>query len=154
MKLLFPTLPIENKICETCLRAKQLRTKINKIKVRPRSNVLLENVHTDLDIQPVKSVEQDTCFVTFIEEFTHFTNIYCLKSKAQVLYYYKHYLNRMKILCNHPGIANLYCNNGGEYMSKEFRDYVTSEGTVFHETIPQTSSQNPIAERMNRTLMD
>jgi len=103
-----------------------------------------------VDIQPVVSIEKDTCFVTFLEESTHLTNLYCLKSKDQVLYYYKHYLNRMKNLTNRPGIANLYCDNGGEYMSEDYRDFVTSNGTVLHESIRDTSAQK-CSKRDSRT---
>lgn len=154
MKILFPNLAIENKICETCLKARQAHKKFNKIKARPRSNLLLENVHTDVDIQPILSTEKETCFVTFIEESTHFLNVYSLKSKADVFFYYKHYLNRMTAICNRPGIINLYCDNGGEYVNKEFEEFVTAHGTIMHKTIRNTSALNGIAERMNRTIMD
>ena len=135
MKLLFPNLKIENKICEVGLQAKQTHKKFKKTKARPRSSLLLENVHTDVDLQPTLSVDKETCFVTFIEESTHFLNVYILKSKADVFFYYKHYLNRMVAICQRPGVINLYCDNGGEYVSKEFEEFVTAHGTIMHKTI-------------------
>ena len=111
MKLLFPKLPIENKICEICLKAKQTHLPFNKEKVRPRSTLFLEKVHTVVDIQPIVSIEGHTCFVTFMEESTHFTHLYNLKSKGDVFYYYQHYKNRMKKLSNRPGIANIHYDN-------------------------------------------
>ena len=44
-------------------------------------------------------------------------------------------------------------DNGGEYTSSEFKAYL--KAGVRHElTIPKSSEQNGVAERMNRTLVE
>ena len=60
----------------------------------------------------------------------------------------------MATLCNRPGIINLYCDNSGEYVNKEFEEFVTAHGTIMHKTIRNTSALNGLAERMNRYIMD
>ena len=46
------------------------------------------------------------------------------------------------------------CDNGGEYLSKEFKAYLEAEGITLETTNPNSSAQNGIAERVNRTVMD
>ena len=45
-------------------------------------------------------------------------------------------------------------DNGGEYTSKEYEDYLKKEGIRNEFTIPKTAEQNGVAERMNRTLVN
>lgn len=130
------------------------RKKLNKVKERPRTNVKLENIHTDVDELPIRSVDQEKYFVTFIDEATHFTTVFLLKQKAEVLKYYSYFEKRMLTMCNRPAILNIYCDGGGEYISNEFKDHVTSRGGTLHKTIHYTSALNGVAERMNRTIMD
>ena len=155
MKILYPTIKIyPNKVCEVCLKAKQTRKSFNKEKLRGRSTIKLENVHTDVNEQPIVSFLGEKYFLIFVEEYTHFTTVFIMKRKSEVLIHYKYYENRMKLIMNRPGISNLYCDNGGEYISKEFESYVKSQGTDKKNTIRSTPELNGIAERMGRTIMD
>jgi hypothetical protein len=45
-------------------------------------------------------------------------------------------------------------DNGGEYTSTKFEDYLKSEGIRHERTVPKTPQQNGVAERMNRTLVE
>lgn len=154
LKILYPNLKIPKGLCEVRLKAKQTCNKFNKSKERQRSTILLENVYTDVDELPVRSIKNDKYFVTFTEESTHFATIFTLKFKHEVFKYYKYYETRMLTAYQRPAILNLYCDNDGEYVSNEFVAYTQSRGTDLHKTIPHTSPQNGIAERMNRTIMD
>ena len=51
-------------------------------------------------------------------------------------------------------IAALRTDNGGEYLSKEFEEYLKLKGIRHELTIAHTPEQNGVAERMNRTLME
>ena len=55
--------------------------------------------------------------------------------------------------CN-DGIKTLRIDNGGEYLSDEFKTYLISKGIHHEMSAPYTPQQNGIAERMNRTLME
>ena len=44
--------------------------------------------------------------------------------------------------------------NGGEYISKEFKDYLTSKGIKHQLSISGCSEQNGAAERMNQILTE
>nr|GFB40522.1 hypothetical protein [Tanacetum cinerariifolium] len=51
-------------------------------------------------------------------------------------------------------IKALRSNRGGEYLSQEFKDYLSKNGIVQHLTSPYTPQQNGVSERRNRTLLD
>ena len=51
-------------------------------------------------------------------------------------------------------VSTLRSDNGGEYLSKEFRSYLKSKGIRQELTVPHSPEQNGVAERMNRTLME
>ena len=51
-------------------------------------------------------------------------------------------------------IKTLRSDNGGEYTSKEFEDYLKKNGIRHERTVPKTPEQNGVAERMNRTLVE
>ena len=48
----------------------------------------------------------------------------------------------------------LRSDNGGEYLSSEFKDYLSREGIRHEPTIPKTPQQNGVTERMNRILVE
>jgi len=43
---------------------------------------------------------------------------------------------------------------GGEYTSKEFKAFYTSQGVVHEVIAPYTPQHNGLAERRNRTLLN
>lgn len=51
-------------------------------------------------------------------------------------------------------IKTLCTDNGGEYTSREFEDYLKREGIRHEYTVSKTPEQNGVAERMNQTLVD
>ena len=51
-------------------------------------------------------------------------------------------------------MKTLHTDNGGEYTSNEFVSYLKKEGIRHEYTVPKTSQQNGVAERMNRTLVE
>ena len=45
-------------------------------------------------------------------------------------------------------------DNGGEYTSTEFQDFLKEKGIRHETTVPHSPQQNGVAERMNRTLQE
>ena len=50
-------------------------------------------------------------------------------------------------------IGALRTDNGGEYRSGEFQEYLKSKGVQHEPTIAYTPEQNRVAERFNQTLI-
>ena len=51
-------------------------------------------------------------------------------------------------------LKSLRTDNGGEYVSTEFKSYLSKEGIKHELTVPKTPEQNGVAERMNRTIVE
>ena len=51
-------------------------------------------------------------------------------------------------------VKTIRTDNGGEYTSNTFQEYLLSEGIRHERTVPKTPEQNGVAERMNRTLVE
>ena len=51
-------------------------------------------------------------------------------------------------------IGIIRSDNGGEYLSNCFRDFLKENGVLQQSSIPYTPQQNGVAEMINRTLQD
>ncbi|GJU59039.1 retrotransposon protein, putative, ty1-copia subclass [Tanacetum coccineum] len=62
--------------------------------------------------------------------------------------------NGISVSLNGKKIKALRSDRGGEYLSQEFKDYLSENGIVQNLTSPYTPQQNGVSERRNRTLLD
>ncbi|KAL0811379.1 hypothetical protein ABMA28_009788 [Loxostege sticticalis] len=85
----------------------------------------------------VPSVQGMKYFVIFKDAATSFRYVYFLKNKCDVLDCFKKYNAKIKNLFSH-GVRVLHSDNGGEYTSKEFKEYLASEGISHELTAPYT----------------
>jgi hypothetical protein len=51
-------------------------------------------------------------------------------------------------------VTAIHSDNGGEYIGKEFQDWMASRGILHKPTAPYTLEHNGVAERMNRFLLE
>ena len=79
--------------------------------------------------------------------------MYFLRQKSEVLDRFKEFESTVTKECGEY-IATLRTDNGGEYLSREFQEFLKSKGIRHELTIPHTPEQNGVAEQMNRTLME
>ena len=88
-----------------------------------------------------KSLSNGEYFVTFIDDATRYVWKYVLEGKYEVFEKFKEWKNCVE---NHLGkkIKILCTNNGGEYTSNEFAQYLKNEGIRHEYTIPKTPEQN------------
>ncbi|KXJ68982.1 hypothetical protein RP20_CCG000687 [Aedes albopictus] len=139
--------------CEPCIAGKQTRKPFSVGEGR-RSSRVLERVHTDVcgPVTPV-GLNGAKYFVTFVDDWSHFTMVYLMESKDQVLEYFRQY-EALATAKFGVKIATLRCDNGGEYRSKEFERFCKKKGIQVEWTVPYTPEQNGVSERMNRTLVE
>ena len=78
---------------------------------------------------------------------------YVLKHKSRV---FEKFLEWKALIEKSIGetLQTLRTDNGGEYASAEFHNYLKKEGIRHERTIPKTPEQNGVAERLNRTLVE
>ena len=93
-------------------------------------------------------------YVTFIDDATRKTWVYCIRQKSDVFDTFK----KWKALAeNEKEKKKLKClryDNGGEYCSKEFDSYCSHNGIRREKTVPGTPQENGVSKRMNRTIME
>jgi transposase InsO family protein len=51
-------------------------------------------------------------------------------------------------------ICKFRCDNGGEYVTNELKDFFAEKGIQFECTIPYSPALNGVSERMNRVMLD
>ena len=103
---------------------------------------------------PTKSLGGNSYFVTFIDDKSRFTAIYFMKRKDEVLSKFQEFEAMAQNVTGRK-IKYLRSDNGGEYTSNAFIQYLTSKGNIQHQfTILRTPEQNGVAECMNRTLQE
>ena len=157
------------KSCAGCLTGKAHRISIPK-QSSSRSSQLLELVHSDVNGPiEVPSIGGSRYFVTFIDDFSRWTSLYTMKKKSDTIncfkafhaYAEKHTGARLKnfnvIHRSRKGaeeLKTLRSDNGGKYISNEFKSYLQQHDIQHQLTVEYTPQQNGVAERMNRTLMD
>ena len=117
-----------------------------------RSTRKLQCVHSDVcGPMPTESLGRKRYFVSFTDDYSRCCQVYFHKS--EVLDKFKEFEARVT---NETGleISTLCTDNGGEYVSKEFEEFLKSKGIRHELTVPYSPAQNGVAERLNCTLME
>lgn len=89
--------------------------------------------------------------ITFVDDYTHFTAVYVMQNKSEVLEYVKEY-EAMATAHFNSRISRFRCDNGGEYLSNEF--FFKEKGLQYELTMRYTPQQNRVSERMNRNILN
>lgn len=141
----------EVEFCEPCVNGKMKRFPFG---TRTRSNRVLEIIHTDV-CGPITPNTYDgyRYFVTFIDDFSNFTVVYLIKEKGEVFEKFREFVSMTESKFNSK-VSKLRCDNGGEYVSHDFRKFGQDKGIIFDYTVPYTPQQNGKAERKNRSLVE
>ena len=138
--------------CDFCLFGTQHRVSFN-IPFTRKPNVL-DLVYSDVcGPIDVDTLGGNKYFVTFIDDASRKVWVYVLKTKDQVFKHFKKFHAMVEREKGKP-LKCLRSDNGGEYTSNEFKSYCSEKGIRHEKTIPSTSQQNGVAERMNHTIVE
>ncbi len=142
----------QTSFCDSCTEGKHHRTPF-PVRESSRAKEPLSLVHTDVCGKLPRSLGGTEYFVTFIDDCTRFVWVYFLKNKSDV---FEKFLVWKAMVEKLSGLKLkvLRSDNGGEYTSGQFSDYLKAEGVVHQYTVPKTPEQNGVAERQNRTLIE
>ncbi|GJV67380.1 retrotransposon protein, putative, ty1-copia subclass [Tanacetum coccineum] len=136
----------------SCLSGKMTRKSFPH---RPeRATNLLGIIHTDV-CSPLRHVSRQgaSYFITFTDDYSRYGYVYLLKHKHEVFETFKVLKNEVE---NQLGktIKALRSDQGGEYISQEFKDYLKACRIIQQLTPPYTPQHNGVSERRNHTLLD
>jgi transposase InsO family protein len=139
--------------CECCQIMKPTRLKFDK-GPRERAEGLLDLVHTDV-CGPIReqTLGGASYIVTFIDDASRKSEVYTIRNKSEVFEVFKDYKLRVEKETER-NIKILRSDNGGEYCSNEFEEYLRSKGIKHENTTVYTPQQNGVAERLNRSLLE
>ena len=143
----------ELSFCEGCLAGKMCQKPFPTV-AEIRSKRKLQLVHSDVcGPMQTQSIGGAKYFVTFIDDYTHCCAVYFMKHKSEVLDKFKEF---EVTTTNDAGraIGTLRTDNGGEYLSSAFQNYLKEKGIRHELTVPHSPQQNGVSERMNRTLVE
>ena len=91
--------------------------------------------------------------MTFIDDYSRFTWIYFLRSKADVFSVFQKFVALVETQFG-TCIKILRSDSGGEYMYHPFQNYLQQKGIIHQRSCTYTPQQNGVVERKNRHLLD
>jgi len=101
-----------------------------------------------------ESMRTESCgkakyFVTFIDDCSHWCEVRFIKHKSEI---FKEFVKAKSFFENQKDakIKWLQTDNGTEYLSEKFSDYLDTQGIL----TPYNLEQNEVAKRRNRTLVE
>nr|GEX12428.1 retrotransposon protein, putative, Ty1-copia subclass [Tanacetum cinerariifolium] len=138
--------------CEFFISGKMTENPFNKN--IERATDLLGLIHTNV-CGPLRHVSRKgaSYFLTFTDDFSRYGYVFLLKHKHEVFATFKVFKAEVKLQLGKK-IKALRSDRDGEYLSQEFKDYLSENGIVQNLTSPYTPQQNGVFERRNRTLLD
>jgi hypothetical protein len=140
--------------CEPCVMGKQHCDPV-PLKADPvsRATVPLLRVCVDLNGPHSAALDGSKYMMLIVDDYSRFTVAVGLASKDQAFAAFQHYVAMAEALHNRK-VCWLRSDNGGEFMSTAFSDWLRERGIQRERTVPYTPSQNGVVERMNRTVME
>ena len=91
-------------------------------------------------------------FVTFVDNFSHITLIYLMKSCSELFSHLSVFCSEIQTQFYVPA-QTLRSDNANEYLSEPFQSFMLQHGILNQTSCVDTPSHNEIAERNNRHLL-
>lgn len=138
--------------CSNCIKSKM--TNVPFENNRTKTTEILELIHTDLNgPHNLTGFGGEKYFLTFIDDYSKCTRIFCIKSKAEVASCFIEFVNLVENKFNKT-IKKIQCDNGREYLNKDIYNFIRQKGIELLPCPPYVHELNGVAERYNRSAMD
>ena len=139
--------------CESCAIGKACSLPFPRHS-ESRATEVLELLHTDV-IGPMQtpSIGGAKYIVTFIDDMSRFVWVRFITHKSEVLKKFKALVQQLETATGKK-LKTLRSDCGGEYVSKEFEEFLEEKGILHQKSVPYCPEQNGVAERMGRTLVE
>ena len=145
-----PYVPSQFKLdCPVCDVTKTKRAPVRKDDAL--KSKVDDRVHSDLKTMPALSMRNYKYFVVFVHEKSRYVNVRLLTSKNQVFEKAKQFIALAERSLGSKMIE-FRTDGGGEYVSNDFKQWLSDSGITWTPSTPRTPEQNSIAERVIQTL--
>jgi hypothetical protein len=141
--------------CEACETGKAHKLPINKLPAQ-RATKIGEVIHTDIwGPSTVTSPSGSRYAIIFVDDYSRYRRVYFLRTRDQALDAFRQYLSLIKTTSKTTlEVERLHTDNAGEYKSAAFTEFCESRGVRLSYSSPHTPSQNGIAERSWRIIVE
>ena len=95
----------------------------------------------------------ESYFITFMDGKSRHSTICFMKKKDEALAKFKLYKKFVETQTRHK-LKKLRADGGKEYVGKQFQNFILESGMELEVTAAHSPSQNGIAERLNRTVVE
>lgn len=129
--------------CSSCLVSKACDLPFPEH--RHFSTSFLELIHCDVWTSPIQSVTGFKYYVLFIDDYSRFCWLYPMHRKSDTLDCFRTFKLHVEKLCS-SAIKFFRSDNGGEFISNHFAQYLRDHGIFFQSSCPHTPQQNGVAE--------
>ncbi|CAL8993855.1 unnamed protein product [Prunus brigantina] len=138
--------------CSACVLGKA--TRLPFMSQGSVSSKPLELIFSDVwGPSPVESSSGYKYYVLFVDDFTKYSWLYPLHAKSDVCSTFEIFKSKVENVLN-ARIMTLRSDSGGEYLSKQFQEFLNTHGIVHQLSCPHTPQQNGIAERKHRHIVE
>ena len=139
--------------CDACIQAKH--AKLPFPKSSPSQNLEIGDLIV-ADIwgpASVESIHHHTYYLSFTDFASRLSILYFLKQRSDSLNALRLY-HKFFITQKGRSFRILKVDNAKEFILGDFKSYLDEHGIILETTAPYSSSQNGVAERLNRTLVE
>src|SRR6202789_757712 len=143
----------ESQQCAACVQSKQHVQPFPQISSTEIANI------GDLTVTDVwgpartTAIGGESYFITFTDGKSRHSTIYFMKKKDEALAKFKLYKIFVETQTGHK-LKKLRADGGKEYVGKQFQNFILESGMELEVTAAHSPSQNGIAERLNRTVVE
>ena len=138
--------------CEGCIMGKMHRLSFKT--GRTRAAEIGGLIHSDVcGPMQVATPGGSRFFVSFKDDFSGWCVITMLKNKSDVPEAFMKFSTLVEAETGMK-VKVLRSDNGGEYLSAEFTEWLLKSGVRHETSAPYTPQQNGVAERLNRIIME
>jgi transposase InsO family protein len=136
--------------CHTCRISKSKHSVPRPIGTR--STERFDLIHSDIcGPFPHADLDGNRYFLTVIDDYTRFSKVYFLKEKSQAASTIMGFIKYVETQFGKT-IKGIKTDQGGEYISNELTDFLTSKGIEHYFSPAYLHESNGTAERYNQTL--
>ena len=139
--------------CESCVLGKSQRHSFLSRSPRIPSPIPGNLVHADI-CGPMSQASLGGAFyyLLFKDDHSGFRYIFCIAKKSEALQSFQSVFHDV-FRDTRNYIQIFWTDGGGEFTSKQFREYLSQKGVCHEVTAPYSPEQNRLCERDNRTVM-
>ena len=136
--------------CSACCKGKQTWSLIPQV-TQDQYTEVLGHIFSDICSPIDTSIKGYHYFITFTDDFSHYTHVGLTKSKDEAFNVFKIWKTCAEKETS-KSLKILHMDGGGEYTSTAFSSYLAENGIKCELTNAYTPQENGVSEHANHTL--